>query len=504
MSLPGSACGLAAQTERRQCPRQRINSLIYVRAGAENGGILLDLSENGMCISVANPVTVSSEIHFLLRLDEDRPIEGAGQVSWRSESGRSAGVRFSSFPNESRMRIRQWLAGTGGLTRETEPTAVAAAVPPNADRGDAAAAHNSAAALSERAGARPEAETRTEVLRASEAGERHSAPETPLFFLPKRPVAAEIYDELTSQPETYRWHAEKEGKESEGGTVMAFRAAITSNPEPGEKTSPEERRFKRTVLALTICLVLAAMGIAAIGSYPNRFSELRQFTASLVAPPAVTTTAPAETPRPARRIRRRVARRMFASGPQRGSRPVRDSAIFDAPRDNDTPLAMTATDSSHQLWLASASGRRLVPNDAPSAMPAASSASASLPGAAATANPPASAPTTAAALQSTTQMGSLRVDGGFLEEGSVSPTFAPLNLDGQTLDAKPIVVEAVIGKDGGVENVRLVSSPASKLAQAVVSAVKLWRYRPFYRDGQPIEFVTRITFDFSLPSGNLY
>ena len=105
-------------------------------------------------------------------------------------------------------------------------------------------------------------------------------------------------------------------------------------------------------------------------------------------------------------------------------------------------------------------------------------------------------------MQPSQETGRLRVDGGFLDEGPVSPTFAPLNLDGQTLSSKPIVVEAVIGIDGGVKNARLVNTPASKLSEAVVSAVKRWHYRPFYRDGQPIEFVTRITFNFSLPNAN--
>jgi TonB family protein len=112
----------------------------------------------------------------------------------------------------------------------------------------------------------------------------------------------------------------------------------------------------------------------------------------------------------------------------------------------------------------------------------------------------ASTPSVVAEAQAPTQRAQLRVDGGLVDEGSVSPTFAPLNLDGQTLDPKPIVVEAVIGKDGGVEDVRLLSTTTSELAEAVVSAVKQWRYRPFYRDGQPVEFVTRITFDFSLPN----
>jgi periplasmic protein TonB len=181
--------------------------------------------------------------------------------------------------------------------------------------------------------------------------------------------------------------------------------------------------------------------------------------------------------------------------------------VFDAPRADSTAFAVTATDATHRRWLASASGRRLVPDNAPSATPASPPASTSLPGndgATVAANPQAPASTADASLQPQRQMGSLRVDGGLIEEGAVNPTFAPLNLDGQQLDSKPIVVEAVIGKDGGVEDVRLVSAPASQLAQAVVSAVKLWRYRPFYRDGQPIEFVTRITFNFSLPNANTH
>ncbi len=508
MKLIDSPYSLSLTQERRHGRRRKVDSIVYVNIGGDNGGVLLDLSESGMCISVANPLAVSSEIRFALRLDEGQPVQGAGKVSWLSESGRSAGVQFSYFPNESRMRIRQWLAGTGGLTKNTEPTAVAAAVPPAAARNAAAA---TAPAFGGQVSAQPETETPADASIASEAGERRSVPQTPLFFLPKRPAADEIYDELASQPGDYTWHPERTGTESEGERVESFRSAIISQPERDEETSPEGRRFKKTVIVLTVCFALLAGCAASIVAYPKRFSELRQFTASLTtsltAPSADTSTTPAEPARPTRRIRRRVARRpiFVAKGPQRGSHPVRDSAVFDAPRDNSTAFSVTATDSSDRRWLASASGRRLVPNDAPSATPAAAPDSTSLPGgngAPVAADPQASAPTTEASLQPPAQLRNLRVDGGLVEEGAVSPTFAPLNLDGQTLDSKPIVVEAVIGKDGGVQNVRLVNTPSSKLAQAVVSAVKLWRYRPFYRNGQPIEFVTRITFDFSLPEAN--
>jgi TonB family protein len=96
-------------------------------------------------------------------------------------------------------------------------------------------------------------------------------------------------------------------------------------------------------------------------------------------------------------------------------------------------------------------------------------------------------------------MGVLRNDGALVEEGS--PVAKPLNPDNRTSSPEPIVVEAVVGKDGGVKNVRLISPPGSKLAGAVVDAVKRWRYRPLYENGQPVEFTTRITFDFPAPHG---
>ncbi|HVB34890.1 MAG TPA: energy transducer TonB [Patescibacteria group bacterium] len=91
--------------------------------------------------------------------------------------------------------------------------------------------------------------------------------------------------------------------------------------------------------------------------------------------------------------------------------------------------------------------------------------------------------------------GALRSDGALVEEGT--PISMPLHLASQTSVPEPIVVDAVIGMDGRVRDVRLISSPASQLARAVVEAVSQWRYRPFYENGAPAEFTTRITFDFS-------
>ena len=62
-----------------------------------------------------------------------------------------------------------------------------------------------------------------------------------------------------------------------------------------------------------------------------------------------------------------------------------------------------------------------------------------------------------------------------------------------------VVLMAVIGKDGKVEDVR-VESGLPILAQAAIDAVKQWRYKPYLIDGQPVEVDSRITINFNLSS----
>jgi protein TonB len=60
-----------------------------------------------------------------------------------------------------------------------------------------------------------------------------------------------------------------------------------------------------------------------------------------------------------------------------------------------------------------------------------------------------------------------------------------------------VVLRAVIGKDGSVQDVR-VESGLPVLAQAAMDAVKQWRYRPYLLNGEPVEVDSRITINFTL------
>jgi protein TonB len=63
-----------------------------------------------------------------------------------------------------------------------------------------------------------------------------------------------------------------------------------------------------------------------------------------------------------------------------------------------------------------------------------------------------------------------------------------------------VVLLAVIGKDGTVEEVR-VEKGLPVLAQAAIEAVKQWRYRPYLLNGEPVEVDSQITINFTLSRG---
>ena len=77
----------------------------------------------------------------------------------------------------------------------------------------------------------------------------------------------------------------------------------------------------------------------------------------------------------------------------------------------------------------------------------------------------------------------------------VPPTYPPEA--GRERIQGSVVLQAVIGKDGAVKDVR-VESGLPILAQAAVEAVKQWRYRPYLLNGEPVEVDSRITINFTM------
>jgi protein TonB len=58
-----------------------------------------------------------------------------------------------------------------------------------------------------------------------------------------------------------------------------------------------------------------------------------------------------------------------------------------------------------------------------------------------------------------------------------------------------VQIEATIDKDGKVTNPKVLSGDAV-LARSALDAVRQWRYKPYYLDGEPVEIQTQITINF--------
>ena len=64
-----------------------------------------------------------------------------------------------------------------------------------------------------------------------------------------------------------------------------------------------------------------------------------------------------------------------------------------------------------------------------------------------------------------------------------------------------VVLAAVIGKDGAIENLHVVSTASPLLNQAALDAVRQWKYRPYILNGEPVEVDTTVTVNFTLSGG---
>jgi TonB family protein len=61
-----------------------------------------------------------------------------------------------------------------------------------------------------------------------------------------------------------------------------------------------------------------------------------------------------------------------------------------------------------------------------------------------------------------------------------------------------VIMAALIGKDGTVQNLRIVNSDSPLLNQAALDAVKQWKYKPYVLNGTPVEVDTNVTVNFTL------
>jgi len=97
----------------------------YINIEPNNGGIVLNVSEGGLCFHSFDPVPHNGTIRFWFS-DQNQRIEADAALAWTDET-QKGGLRFATMPEEARERIRSWMSQPSSTL---SPEASAPAGPP--------------------------------------------------------------------------------------------------------------------------------------------------------------------------------------------------------------------------------------------------------------------------------------------------------------------------------------------------------------------------------------
>jgi hypothetical protein len=96
---------------KRSIVRKRTQQLVYLELGRDNGGVMLNLTEDGCGFQAITPVKCG-ETRFAFQISGGRRIAGDAEVEWVDDLGIMGGLRFLNLPLEARKQIRRWLEET--------------------------------------------------------------------------------------------------------------------------------------------------------------------------------------------------------------------------------------------------------------------------------------------------------------------------------------------------------------------------------------------------------
>ena len=107
--------------ERRRCLRQSMHAPAFASFDGVSGGMILDLSEEGL--SMQTDTRLDRDRRVRLEVDLSEPamhLETTGYIAWADALGR-AGVRFSDLPVDARRRLNEWLTVNAGAPSHIAP-----------------------------------------------------------------------------------------------------------------------------------------------------------------------------------------------------------------------------------------------------------------------------------------------------------------------------------------------------------------------------------------------
>jgi hypothetical protein len=103
-----SSAAVAGRTQRRPY-RHHLRSLAHVKLDQANGGIIRDLSEDGMSLQAVTSLRLGQQVAMRFELLNPRHrVEAIGCVAWANSLGQ-AGVEFLDAPASLRRILKDWI-----------------------------------------------------------------------------------------------------------------------------------------------------------------------------------------------------------------------------------------------------------------------------------------------------------------------------------------------------------------------------------------------------------
>ena len=498
--------------------------MTYVELGADNGGILLNLSEGGFAVQSA--LALPSRDFPTLRFQVPHVqgwLTASGKIAWISESKKEAGIQFTELPGASRSEICKWVA----VEEQPQSAAINVAQETEDTKGDISNAPE-----------RVDAQRPAQILyHARTPGRREALPLVPLTALPEPQHSVVVAPRqdfhftdysmfAPAQDDRAAWiKPEKKGMGWGGftllalllsalffalgatvgrGTIDQWIAYVTGSSEP--PTTPVE--------APSIEAADNSTPQPDSGTNASAEQQASSSAASTPLPPensGSSTTAESQTPSQpeARKLQDQpdrseavseTSKRKSANGTAkesvqknsgfaaRGGRSVESYAQNAAPRsydDTNADAGPVPNPNEHAI---------LVNAPAPGSPPFFVNLS----------NETVSASSTVAisaqhsiliAPHAASYERAQRVVIGKLV--SHSHPFYPADARSKRIQGS-VLLRVMVGRTGQVIGVTPVRGP-NELVNASVAAVREWRYEPTYVDGDPAETQADVTFVFRLP-----
>jgi len=470
-SAPAPSAPSPSNTDRRSHSRKRLGQLAYIGFGPDTGGVLLDISEEGLCCQIVGAVVAGDKCHLKFALPgQHAPIEADGQVVWANQTKQGGGVRLVAIGTEARQHIQEWI----GNDMESPAGVPIIHMPASRRIAPVQPAPPAATAL-EPAAAEPAPSSASAA--PAPAGRLHVVPAIP------QPAAAIAAGPKTSAPA-------QANRLRPAQTVATGQRALLS----GGLVEAPARRFPKAA-ALAGCMVAGVVALAFSGFNPahlwspeNDAATIAPVIAAPVPPvaPAPTPSDPTHVVESSTPLPAGSAAEVPPRAPNTVNPPPR-AAVPAAPVTQSRPPAPVRPPSRQSLALSRPRARAVRP-----AVPS-------------TAAPETLAPPSAAGPMVDMQTFGERspeiprpAGMDFKEPELISrvePAYSPIARQARLQGT--VRINTTVGTDGLPRSPVCVSGNAA-LCQMAIQAVGKWRYRPATSDGRPIEAQTLITFNFQI------